>query len=92
MGIRTPASDDDPGLEDFKNSIRVRCGVTVVESVGASTVKGGVTYSKLRMKFAADGPADFALRKYIKLISSIKGVRAANIVPNSLKAIKASES
>ena len=92
LGIRTPASDDDPGLEDFKNSIRVRCGVTVVESVGASTDRGGVTYSKLRMKFAADGPADFALRKYIKLISSIKGVRAANIVPNSLKAIKASES
>ena len=92
LGIRTPASDDDPGLEDFKNSIRVRCGVTVVESVGASTDRGGVTYSKLRMKFAADGPADFALRKYMKLISSIKGVRAANIVPNSLKAIKASES
>lgn len=92
LGIRTPSSNDDPGLEDFKNSIRVRCGVTVVESVGASTDRGGVTYSKLRMKFAADGPADFALRKYMKLISSIKGVRAANIVPNSLKAIKASES
>jgi len=92
LGIRTPASNDDPGLEDYKNSIRVRCGVTVVDNVSPSTKRGDVTYSRLRMKFASDGPPDYALRKYLKLISSISGVRGANLVPNTLVGITNTES
>lgn len=88
LGIRTPMTNEEPGLEDYKNSIRVRCGITVVDNIGASTERGDVTYSRLKIKFSTEGRPEFVLKKYSKIVSSISGVRRFRLLPNTIKNIK----
>jgi len=85
----TPTSQDEPGLEDFKNSIRVRCGVTIVDNIGASKSQGGRTTSKLRIKFVSDGPPEQMLDSLKKLIVQIEGVRTVSFISGTL--VKAEE-
>ena len=84
LTVDVPMSDDDPGLEDYRNSIRVRCGVTIVDGIGASKKEGGRLMSKLRIKFATDGPPEYELRRLKKLIAQIKGVRGISIISGTL--------
>jgi hypothetical protein len=73
-----------PGLEDFRNSIRVRCGVTTVDSIGPARTEGGRVIAKLRVKFATDARPEYELRRMKSLISQIKGVRNISFIPGSL--------
>jgi len=84
LTVDVPLSDEEPGLEDYRNSIRVRCGVTVVDGIGASRKEGGRLISKLRIKFATDGPPEYELRRLKTLISQIKGVRSISFLAGTL--------
>ena len=84
LTVDNPLSNEDPGLEDYRNSIRVRCGVTIVDGIGASKKEGGRLMSKLRIKFATDGPPEYELRRLKSLISQIKGVRSVHFISGTL--------
>ena len=79
-----PQTNDAPGLEDFRNSIRVRCGVTTVDSIGMAREQGGRIIAKLRIKFATDGQPDYELKKMKSLISQIKGIKNISFIPGTL--------
>jgi hypothetical protein len=80
----TPLSQEEPGLEDFKNSIRVRCGVTIVDNIGSSRTQGGRTITKIRIKFVSDGSPEQMLDQLKKLIVQIEGVRSVLFISGTL--------
>tara|TARA_Y100000310_G_scaffold219068_1_gene220457 strand:- start:609 stop:986 length:378 start_codon:yes stop_codon:yes gene_type:complete len=84
LTINNPETEDDPGLEDYRNSIRVRCGVTIVDGIGSFRKEGGRVMSKLRIKFATDGPPEYELKRLKSLISQIKGVRSISFLAGTL--------
>ena len=77
--------EEEINLEDYKNSLRVRCGITVVDGLGPSQLKGDMVRSMIRIKFVpADGNPQKALRNYVGIISRIEGINRIRFLPKTL--------
>ena len=81
---KIPASREDATLEDFKNAIRIKCGVTIVESDGPSEERSGMLFTKVRMRFVPNMDPKTVLKQYTKIISQIEGIKKVTFLDGSL--------
>ena len=76
-------------MEDYKNAIRVRCGITIVDSVGASQDRAGTTITRIKIKFvpATAANPEYILNKYQKIISQVSGIHGIKFIPKTLEQV-----
>jgi len=81
---RASSSRAEAGLEDFKNSIRVKCGVTIVENDGPSQERQGLLFTRIRIRFIPRGTPKKALSSYTRIISQIDGVKRITFLDKTI--------
>tara|TARA_Y100000034_G_C6749421_1_gene333002 strand:- start:301 stop:672 length:372 start_codon:yes stop_codon:yes gene_type:complete len=81
---RVPDTREEASLEDYKNSIRVKCGITIVESDGPSEERAGLLFTRIRMRFIPRMAPKTALREYTKIISQIEGIKKITFLEQTL--------
>jgi len=76
-------------LEDYKNSLRVRCGITIVDGLGPSQLAGDVVKSPIKIKFVPiGGNPQKTLKNYIKVVSRIDGIHRIRFLPQTLMKVE----